>query len=186
LRILPTDPADARSRLLARGWHCREPAHDDGSGIIGVWDHPEHAATFSWVHDDLAGCEYFILGGPDRAATFERLATEVPLTGQEDLLNTMGAVADPEAMGALARKLGLLACGPFDLPVFRVLTGLLHCRQPVLQEHGLVAIGYAAWPQFGLALDRLVNDSGSTKVVREEAARVKAALEASDWNAAYR
>lgn len=140
----------------------------------------------SWISDDLAHCEYFLIGGRDREVALESLQGEIVFRTTTDVLTAIAEAVNEGDLGRAARQLGLLACGPFDLEVFQVLAGLLNSRHPGMQRDALIAVGYSAWPEFGAAFDHLESDAESSEDVRAEAREFRAILEASHWNAPFR
>lgn len=187
LRVIPDLSEDASSALARLGWKkAGTPDVAGPGGVISVWEAPAGETLLSWISDHIADCEYFLIGGRDREAALESLQREIVFRTTTDLLTAIGEAADEGELGRRAWQLGLLACGPFDLEVFQVLAGLLNCRHPGLQRDALIAVGYAAWPEFGAAFDRLESDAESSEDVRAEAREVRARLEGSHWNAPFR
>ena len=187
LRVIPEVPADARSALARCGWRNLEKAENARpTGVVSVWEAPDRQAVLSWIHDEIAGFEYFLIAGPDRESALANLAGEIVFRTPTDVLTSIANAADERELGRFARELGLIACGPFDLDVFKVLAGLLNSRHPALQGDALIAAGYAAWPELADAFERLEADAETQEELRAEARAVRAGLEASGWNSSFR
>jgi hypothetical protein len=187
IRLMPHSPANAATVLGRLSWQKAKVQNLTHSGqITSVWESPHYKTLLSWVDDAIAECEYFLVGGPDRAAAVVSLEREIDFYTQTEVLTAIGEAIDETETGRSARRLGLLASGPFDLAVFQVLAGLLNCRSPNMQRDALIAIGYSAWPEFAAAFDSLENDAESSPEVRKEARQVRSELEKSDWNANFR
>lgn len=188
-RVLPAKQRDDLYRVLeAAGWR-REggPGVDLPTATVpvaSVWSAPPPLqAQAAWFDDDLLRHFYGIVWGIDRDAAAQALRDTGWMIDGAGAIRAIQHASRVDQLCSTALALGLLAQGPFDGDVHKVLVGLLHSANVDLQFDAVAAIGLSAWPQFEAELAALAADPAIDPELRDEAQTVLSDQRASNWNA---
>lgn len=188
-RVLPAKHGDELHAALEKsGWHRAEtPTPFVEANVQSVWKHDAADAYVAWVDDqEISEHLYGLVFGPGFEAGLASLrATGWMIEGKAGIA-TIQHATNVNELGSAARALGLLAVGPFDADVHKVLAGLLNSKSTDLQFDALTGIAMSAWPQFEPALDALIAAPDTDPKVREDAEAIKQEQAESDWNAEFR
>ena len=188
-RVLPAlHGKDLDQALSQEGWRrVQEPPELAEADVESVWRHESADAFVAWIDDREVAEHYYglVFGAGVEAALQSLYATGAMIDARTGIKTIQHADTVAE-LGSAARALGLLAVGPFDREVYKVLSGLLALDNVDLQFEALTGISLSAWPQFEQDLEAIIRKPGADPAVREDAQSIAQEQAESHWNEEFR
>jgi hypothetical protein len=182
-RLSDTSANDIKQLALDGQWTLSDLATaTDETPFEVVWLTPDRQTAIHYIDDRIVSFPYFYVQGDDPNGVSDQIKAHLDVYEWGEIQDMVSEAVDSASLARALFHVGVAAPQAFDPMIFGILVYALSHSNADIRQAALIAVSFAAWPEFREVLQRLEEGDPSPDV-RSLTHLIRQGLEELSWRA---